>query len=50
MEGDEQVSYCVKEKNVKTRQSEQIGQLVSKMLEGRTTGKAKIKLEIEFSE
>ena len=29
-----------KKQNVKTRQMEQIRQLVSKMLEGRTTGKA----------
>ena len=38
------------EKNVKLSQSDQICELIKKMLEGRTTGKATIKLEVEFSE
>ena len=37
------------DKNVKLSQSDQICELIKKMLEGRTTGKATIKLEVEFS-
>ena len=33
----------------KLSQSDQICELIKKMLEGRTTGKATIKLEVEFS-
>ena len=43
-----EIECSVKENNVKMSQSERIGQLVSKMLEGRTSGKAIIKLEVEF--
>ena len=46
---DVPMDCSVKEKDIKMSQSDQIGQLVSKMLEGRTSGKAKITIEIEFS-
>ena len=36
--------------NVNLDENEKIGQLVSKLLEGRRFGKATIKLEVEFSE
>ena len=47
---NEKVQCCVREKNVKLSQSDQICELIQKILEGRTTGKATIKLEVEFSE
>ena len=47
---NEKVQCCVQEKNVKLSQSDQICELIKKMLEGRTTDKATIKLEVEFSE
>ena len=46
---NEKIQCCVREKNVKLSQSDQICELIKKMLEGRTTGKATIKLEVEFS-
>ena len=46
---NEKVQCCVREKNVKLSQSDQRCELIKKMLEGRTTGKATIKLEVEFS-
>ena len=47
---DHSVKCCVKENNVKLSQSEQICQSVHQMLQGRTTGKATIKIEVGFSE
>ena len=47
---NEKVQCCVREKNVKLSQSDQICEFIKKMLEGSTTGKATIELEVEFSE
>ena len=40
---------CVEKNNVKLSDAEKIGELVTKMLEGRAYGKATIKLEIDFN-
>ena len=47
-DGPNKMACTCRKKNVKLSESEEIGQLVNKLLEGRTNGKATIKLEIDF--
>ena len=43
------VECCIRENNVKLSQSEQVCQLVHQLLQGRTSGKVTIEIEVEFS-
>ena len=47
--GPNSIACTMRKKDIELLQSEKMGQLVSKMLEGCNSGKATIKIEIEFS-
>ena len=46
---DNQVQCTMRQNDVKMSQSEQIGNLVTKMIDGINEGKVTIKIEVEFS-